>query len=492
MTIRARMVILLLGVAASGCMVGPDYHPPDITAPEVWGETSPSPGEAGDATTMGSHGPDRAQLAAWWTVFGDGELTALLRWAAESNLDLKQAADRIRQARALRTIAAATLWPNVTTQNSYAHEHTSANTLGSPSAIGKTFDLYQVGFDASWELDVFGGNRRAEEAAEARLEAAQLDWASVLVTLLGEVASDYMTYRSLQQRIAIAESNVKTQQDTLALTRRLFTSGLATDLDVARAEAQVATTSATIPLLTQQARELLHALGVLLGEPPMTLAPELAARGPIPKGPAMVDVGIPSELLQRRPDLRRTERQLAAATADIGVATRDLYPRFFVTGFGALQSISASNLFNWPSRAAAIGPTISWTVFDAGVIRATIALRTAQQQEVLAAYRSVILLAFQEVEDSLVSFAQDQKRRDDLAAATASNQRAADLALQLYVEGLTDFLSVLQAQLNLFTSQDALAQSEGAIAVDLVSLYKALGGGWDSTTLPDPDHAAAG
>ena len=482
--------LLLLAATAAGCMVGPDYHPPQLDVPPAWGELSQStkPGDASAAAAA----PQADQLAQWWTVFQDPQLSALVSWAVSSNLDLEQAADRIRQARALRTIAGGPLWPNVATQNSYAREHTSGNTLTSANDLGKTFDLYQVGFDASWELDVFGGNRRAVEAAEATLQAAEFDRASVLVTLLGEVASNYVTYRALQQRIAIATDNVKSQQNTLALTQRLFAAGLATDLDVARAEAQVATTDATIPLLTAQAREVLHLLGVLLGEPPMTLAQELAASGPIPRGPALVDVGIPSEILQRRPDLRRSERQLAAATAEIGVATRDLYPRFFVTGFGALESIDAGTLFTWPSRAASIGPTVSWTVFDAGVIRATIELRTAQQQELLASYRNVVLLAFQEVEDALVLFAQDQKRRDDLATATAANQRAADLALQLYVQGLTDFLSVLQAQLNLFTSEDALAQSQGTIAVDMVALYKALGGGWDDAALMKQPASSAG
>jgi NodT family efflux transporter outer membrane factor (OMF) lipoprotein len=486
---------MLLAVAVGGCMVGPDYHPPKLDVPPAWGEVSP-PSETSNqpsaSAPAGEAEGTRDVLATWWTVFNDPELTALMRWATESNLDLQQAAARIRQARALRTVAAATLWPSVTSENSYARERTSGSTLGSPNALGKTFDLYQVGFDASWEVDVFGGNRRSVEAAQASLEASQFDWAAVLVTLLGEVGSNYATYRALQQRIRIANDNVKAQRSTLGLTHKLFAAGLASDLDVARAEAQVATTQATIPILTEQARGIMHFLGVLLGEPPMTLSHELAALGSIPKGPPMTEVGIPSDLLLRRPDLRGSERRLAAATAEIGVATRDLYPRFFITGFGALESIKASTLFDWPSRAASIGPSVSWSVFDAGVIRANIALRTAQQQETLAQYRSVVLLAFQEVEDTLVSYAQEQARRDELASATDSNQRATDRALQLYGQGLTDFLSVLQAQLNLFTSQDALAQSEGNIAVDLVALYKALGGGWENAAPPSlqPESAS--
>jgi len=492
MTTRAYVALALFAALASGCMVGPDYHPPELAAPAGWGEVSPSAGtsEQPPDAAPGAETAQRDQMAIWWKVFNDQQLSDLMDWASVSNLDLQQAEARVRQARALRTIAAGPLWPNVIAQGSYAREHASANAPAGGAVGGTTFDLYQVGFDASWELDVFGGNRRAVQSAEASLEASQFDWAAVLVTLMGEVGSNYVTYRTLQQRIHIAAENVKTQRDTLALTRRLYAAGLATDLDVARAEAQVETTESTIPQLTAQAHEAMHFLGVLLGEPPMALAEDLAPVGRIPTGPPMVEVGIPSDLLLRRPDLRSSERQLAAATANIGVAVRDLYPRFFVTGFGALESVQASELFDWPSRAASIGPSVSWTVFDAGVIRATVDLRTAQQEQLLAAYRSVVLQAFQEVEDALVAYAQDQKSRDNLANATAANQRAADLAKQLYIQGLTDFLSVLQAQFNLFTSQDALAQSEGSIALDLVALYKALGGGWEPVPPAPPNDDA--
>jgi NodT family efflux transporter outer membrane factor (OMF) lipoprotein len=459
-------------------MVGPDYHPPSTDTPAEWGEVS-SPDEA---ARQGS-----AQVAMWWTVFNDPELTSLLEWAAENNLDLQQATARIQQARALRTITASSLWPTVVAQGSYARERGSAN---APSfEPGDQFNLYQVGFDASWELDVFGGNRRAVQAAEAELQAAELQRDAVLVSLLGEVGSDYIAYRSLQQRIGIANENVKTQQDTLALTQRLFNAGLATDLDVARAEAQVATTAAQIPQLTTEAQQAMHGLGVLLGEPPMTLADELSYATPIPHGPAVVDVGIPSDVLLQRPDLRTAERGAAAATAEIGVAMRDLYPRFYITGLGALQSLRASDLFDWHSRAMSIGPSITWTVFDAGLTRATVRLRTAQQQAQVAAYRSVVLQAFAEVEDALVGYAQAQVRRDSLVTAVNANQRAADRSLQLYTQGLTDFLSVLEAQLNLFTSQDQLALSQRDIALELVALYKALGGGWDVAAGPPPPPA---
>jgi multidrug efflux system outer membrane protein len=480
MSRRTRIAPLLLAALANACMVGPDYRPPEETLPSQWGERA-APSEAAQ--------PAAEQATMWWTVFNDPELTALLESAAHANLDLQQAAARIRAARAQRTIAGAPLWPNVVAQGSYARQHSSANAPG--LAEGQTYDLYQIGFDATWELDVFGGNRRALEAADARLEASQFAWADVLVSLLGEVGGDYVVYRSLQQRIRIAAANEKTQRETLALTQRLYAAGLASDLDVARAQSQVATTAATIPPLTAQAQQVLHALGVLLGDLPMALTDELSPDGPIPRPPAVTDVGVPSDVLLRRPDVRRSERALAASTADIGVATRDLYPRVFLTGFGALQSVSAGELFDWTSRAASIGPSVSWTVFDAGLTRARVALTTAQQEEALDAYRGVVLEALQEVEDGLVAYAQDQVRRDDLTTAVAANQRAADLALQLYIQGLTDFLSVLQAQLNLFTSQDQLAQTQRDMALDVIGLYKSLGGGWEAGPNEMPRFAGA-
>lgn len=211
----------------------------------------------------------------------------------------------------------------------------------------------------------------------------------------------------------------------------------------------------------------------------MTLGEELAAVGPIPKPPAEVAVGLPSELLLRRPDVARSERQLAAQTAEIGVATRDLYPRFFITGAAGLQSVHASDFFDWESRALSVGPSVSWQILSGGRIRANIALQTATQQELLAAYQAAVLQAFQDVEDALVAFSHEQATRAELQEAVRANQRAADLARQAYAQGLTDFLTVLVAEQNVFSSQDTLAQTERDVALQLVALYKAVGGGWE-------------
>ncbi|HUL04619.1 MAG TPA: efflux transporter outer membrane subunit, partial [Gemmatimonadales bacterium] len=341
---RTPIAVLVL-LSAAGCMVGPDYRPPDVVTPPTWGELAPTAPPAGRSDTIADGTP-----TAWWTTFDDQLLTSLIQRTVQSNLTLQQAEARVREARASRRIAAADLWPQVEASGSYTRERSSKNGLATSTA-GKWFNLFQAGFDANWEVDVFGGNRRSVEAADAGLQAAEDDRNAVLISLLGEVGLEYVTYRSLQQRIALANQNLTAQQGTLDLTRRLFNAGLAPELDVQRAAAQAATTASTIPLLEQQRAQAMHVLGVLIGQPPMALQQDLAAVRPIPKPPAQVAVGLPSELLLRRPDVARSERQLASQTAEIGVATRDLFPRFFISGAADLQSVRASDFFNWQSRA---------------------------------------------------------------------------------------------------------------------------------------------
>ena len=473
MMTRTPIAVLVL-LSAAGCMVGPDYRPPDVVTPPTWGELAPTAPPAGRSDTIADGTP-----TAWWTTFDDQLLTSLIQRTVQSNLTLQQAEARVREARASRRIAAADLWPQVEASGSYTRERSSKNGLATSTA-GKWFNLFQAGFDANWEVDVFGGNRRSVEAADAGLQAAEDDRNAVLISLLGEVGLEYVTYRSLQQRIALANQNLTAQQGTLDLTRRLFNAGLAPELDVQRAAAQAATTASTIPLLEQQRAQAMHVLGVLIGQPPMALQQDLAAVRPIPKPPAQVAVGLPSELLLRRPDVARSERQLASQTAEIGVATRDPFPRFFISGAADLQSVRASDFFNWQSRALSLGPSVAWPIFEGGRIRANIELQTATQQELLARYQAVVLQAFQDVEDALVAFSHEQATRTQLEDAVRANQRAADLARRLYAQGLTDFLTVLVAEQSVFTSQDTLAQTERDVALELVALYKAVGGGWEA------------
>ena len=345
---------------------------------------------------------------------------------------------------------------------------------------GKQSNFYQAGFDASWEIDVFGGIRRGIEAADAEVEASVEARRDVLVTLLAEVARNYIEVRGLQAEIAIARQNLEAQKKTLELTQARFRAGRAAELDVVRAQAQVSTTSSQIPLLESARIQATQRLGVLLGREPGLLREELMAAAAIPPPPPEVPVGLPSDLLRRRPDLRRAERELAAATARIGVATADLYPKFSLTGFFALESVNASDVASWGSRAWSVGPSIRWSIFQGGRIRAQIEVENARQEQAAIAYERSILQALQEVEGALISYAKEQAHRAELSDAVTANAKAVDLANQRYGQGLVDFLNVLDAQRSLYLSQDTLVQSERRISEHLVALYKALGGGWEA------------
>ena len=449
----------LLLLALAGCVVGPDYHPPKTAVPSNWSE-APAANEPAPET------PSR-----WWTAFQDPELDSLIDRATRANLDLQRAEARVREARANSGVAASALFPQVEATGSSQRSKQGTN----PPA-----NLFQAGFDASWEIDVFGGNRRSLEAANADLGASIYDRGDVLLTLLSDVARNYVELRGFQRQIEVARQNLDTQRDTLGLTQARYKGGLGTDLAVAQAEAQVSTTASTIPTLEISAGEAVHRLGVLLGEPPSSLATELSASGPIPAAPSALPAGLPSDLLRRRPDGRRSERQLAAATARIGVATADLYPKFSLTGSAGLTSASTGDFFSAASRLLSIGPSFTWPIFQGGRIRANIEVHDAQAQQALLAYRQSILTAMEDAENAILSFNRERERSEQLAEAVRSNQRAVEHSTQLYLRGLSDFLSVLDAQRSLFVAQVSLVQSQVSVSTDLVALNKALGGGWDA------------
>jgi NodT family efflux transporter outer membrane factor (OMF) lipoprotein len=461
-----------LALLAVGCSVGPDYRKPDLPVPSAWKDAQ----EKGVCTRS-------AEVTHWWTVFNDPLLNSLVERAVQSNLDLRLAEARIREARASRAVTASEAWPTVDVPGLYSRSRGSENVPLSESPVGggREQDLFTTGFDASWEIDVFGRVRRSVEAADASIEVSVEDRRDTLVTLLGDVAGNYIDLRGFQRRIAVARANLNAQQDTLDLTKVRFRAGLASYLDVAQAEAQVNTTAAQIPTLERSLKQAAHRLAVLLGLEPGALWTELSGDAPIPALPPEVLVGLPSELLRRRPDIRRAERQLASATAGTGAATADLYPRFFLTGLAGLQSISTSDWFTGGSRFWSVGPTISWPVFTAGRIRANIEVRSAQQEQALIQYEQAILTALEDVEDALVSYSTEQARHRSLVEAVAANRLAVEMSNELYLKGLQDFLSVLDSQRSLFTSESDLAQSEAAMASNLVALYKALGGGWEAS-----------
>ena len=476
----------LLAFLAGGCAhlpsVGPDYHAPETQAPAHWGETL-----AGGETNAAAASTD------WWKNFHDAELDSLIERAARSNLDLRIAQGRVREARAAYGGAAGNLWPTVDASGSYARQRQSQNQplLGSlPLPAGTPFEnnVYQSGFDASWEIDVFGGKRRAVEAAGAQVAAAEFGQRDVLVTLLGEVARNYVAARGYQRQLEIARENIRAQEDVLALTQNRFTNGLANNLDVQQADTLLATTRADVPTLETAIATSIHRLGVLLGRPPEALQTELSAVAPIPAAPPTVPVGLPAELLLRRPDVRLAERQLAAATANIGVARADLFPKFYLTGAAGFQGVSGSDWFDAGSRFWSVGPTVQWNIFDAGRIRANIKIQNARQEQALANYEQTALRAFEDVENGLVAHAKEQVRRRSLADAVRSSEDSLHLANQLYANGLSNFINVLDAERSLYQAQDALVQSDRTISANLIALYKSLGGGWE--TLDGPPQLA--
>jgi NodT family efflux transporter outer membrane factor (OMF) lipoprotein len=465
-------LILVFGIFSPGCSVGPNYHQPRVGMPGSWTEHL----EGGTTNRT-------ALVAEWWTTFRDPKLNSLIGRAIQSNYDLRIAEARLRQARAQRKVSASDFWPALDASGSYTRERVSENGLQAVApGVPLENNLYQAGFDAAWEIDVFGGKRRALEAATADVGASQEDRSDTLVTLLAEVARNYVELRGLQQRLVITRDNIKSQQDALEVTQARFKGGVASELDVTQAAALLASTRSQLPALETSIKQTMHQLAVLLGQVPGALRAELSEDSPIPPTPPEVPVGLPSELLRRRPDIRRAERQLAATTARIGVQTGELFPKFSLTGSAGLSSLSASDWFTGGSKVWSMGPTVQWRIFDAGRIRANIRVENARQEEALAVYEKTVLTSLQDVENALVAYGQEQVRYRSLKEGAEADQRAVELANELYSKGLADFLNVLDAQRSLYLAQDQLVQSQKTVSQNLVALYKALGGGWEVET----------
>jgi NodT family efflux transporter outer membrane factor (OMF) lipoprotein len=448
----------------AGCTVGPDYEPPPIKAPTEWGE------KAETATS---------DLSAWWTVFNDGTLNRLVDLAVRSNHDLRIAAKRVDEARAELGVVMGYVLPEITLDGSFTRSRLSPN--GQPFQLSQVYQSrYKVGFDAAWEIDVFGGGRRRIEAAGADLDSWVENRRAVLVTLLGELGRNYIGLRGNQLLLAVLRQNVATARGTVEITQARLAAGVATTLDVARAEALLASAEAGLPEVEAAIKQTIHRLSVLVGHSPEALTPELGVEAPIPAAPARVVVGLPSELLLRRPDVRQAERRLAAATATVGSAVAELYPRFSLTGAFGLDSLGSADFLKWQSRAWSLGPTIRWPIFAGGRLRAQVAVEDARREQALASYEKAVLVALEDVENALVDYLREGERRSRLDAAVTANRKAVELADDLYRKGLTSFIDVLDAQRALYISQAELARSQSQVTLDLVALYKALGGGWES------------
>jgi len=473
-------VLIAAGLAllpVSGCMVGPDYHPPETPSPASWVGVAKTPtGQTSEATAQS------AELTQWWGQFNDPMLNELIDEAIKANLDLKIAEARLRQARALSGIAKGGLWPSVTATGGYQRMHAAGVT---PDDQAK--DLYLSGLDAVWELDLFGGIRRNVESANANIQAAVENIRDVQVSLIAEVALDYVQLRGYQQQIVVAQSNLEAQQHTAEITRKLFKVGFNSALDVANAEANVATTESQIPVFETSARQSMYALSVLLARQPADLLEKLSPTGNLPAAPAKIPAGLPSELLRRRPDIREAEAQLHAATAQIGVAVAQFFPAFSLTGTVNWNSNLLRTWFSNANRSYSFGPSLNWPLFQGGAIASNVRLQEALRDQAFMTYQETVLSAFQDVENALIALEKEQEHRKSLADAVAANSKAVDLSLQLFTEGQIAFLNVLIAQESLYASENALVQSQSNIITDIIALYKALGGGWETV----PETAAS-
>lgn len=460
-------ILILCGLA--GCAVGPSYHEPQTQTSARFGNAA-QPG-IGDGDVA----------AEFWTRFNDTELDRLVHDALEANKDLARAAASLRASRAAARLTAFDAFPAITAGGSRSRTLESTHQFAAlPGATReqRTIDTYDVGFDAVWELDFFGRVRRSRQAARAEAGSAQAALRDAVVIVTAEVARNYCVLRGLQDQLSVAERNAANQHQTLDLTQVRLDAGRGTDLDVSRATAQLATTEATIPPLRASIATTIHRLSVLTGRQPEALTPELSPSRPMPTLPAMNAIGSPEALLRRRPDIRIAERRLAAATARVGVAVGDLFPRVTFVGSAGYNAGSANGLGNADSETYSIVPSISWAAFDIGRVRSRIGIARAETDVALATYEGAVLNALEDTENSLVNYGESQRREATLELAATHSAKASRLARQRFEGGLSDFLSVLDAEREALAAESSLAQARTQTATALIAVYKALGGGW--------------
>ena len=465
-TLMVCPAIALVLILMSGCAaVGPEFHTPELPAPDTW-HTEMAGGLAVSETAS-------REQAAWWELFKDPQLTRLIENAAAGNLDLHKAMLRIQEARALYGISQADDYPILDSTGLIQRRESSEET-GTGNASG----FFHAGFDAAWELDLFGKIRRSQQAALAEVETRQEAMSAVLISLQAEVALNYLELRTFQERLVAARGNLEVQKETYDINVSRFNAGLIGELPVYQSQYILEQTRSQIPLLQDGIGRAANRLAVLVGEPPGTLHDTLAERHAIPCIPLKVVMDIPARTLRQRPDIRRAERVLARETALVGVAMSDLYPRFHLTGTFGLEALSVGNFFNSDSRFWGIGPRVSWRLFDGGRIRQAVAAQSARQEQAMIDYQFALLTAREEIENAILAFAKEQLRRDSLVKATAAARNADRIARDQYQAGLVDFSNVLDAQRSLLSFEDQLARSRGAVSANLVRLYKSLGGGW--------------
>lgn len=445
----------------AGCtLLSPDVTHPRMDVPEHWMHGA-------------AHATEKADLSRWWEQLNDPVLTALIELSAQNSPDLKAALAKLHEARARRALAEGNRFPTVDVRFSASRSRSSTGPAGYA-----TSHLYDAGFDAAWEPDVFGGLRRAVEAAAAGVEASQFDLYDVQVTLAAEVALNYVELRATQQRLAIARANLATQDETLQITTWRAQAGLATELEVEQARSNRAQTEASLPILNTSITEAENRLAILTGQTPGRLHDRLQTHSPLPAVPERVAIGIPADTLRQRPDVRAAERRLAAETARIGQETAALYPAFSLRGSFGWTAITLGGLGGAGSVVSSLAGSVLQSVFDANRIRSRIAIQNAVQEQALAAYEKTVLTALAEVENALAAYADNRERQKALRQAVHASRQAAQLARQRFESGLVDFQKVLDTERTQLATEDALATTEAEGITALIRLYKALGGGW--------------
>ena len=465
-----KLIVVAGALALGGCAVGPNYHRPE-TAVAVNFVNASEPGFDSEAA-----------VAHYWTGFNDDILNDLVAEALEHNKDLAVAAANLRAARAARRLAGFDLFPTITAEAGYSHNHDAAQQLPGFDDSDRSFNTAQAGFDGLWELDLFGRVRRNVEAARADVGEAAATLQDARVSVIAEVSRDYFVLRGLQDQLSLTIRNAENQLSTLKLTRTRLEAGRGNELDTSRAEAQWQTTLASVPTLESSIATTAYRLSVLTGRQPTALSARLGPVIATPELPVLNNIGTPEQLLRRRPDIRVAEQRLAGATARVGVAVGDLFPRVTLVGSAGYVAPVFGQFGQSETRFYSVGPSISWAAFDLGRVRARISSAKAQTDAALASYEGAVLNALEDTEGALISYGRSQTHRDALRVAASASDKAADLARKRFEGGLIDFLEVLDAERTALSAELLLSQSRTDSATSLIAVYKALGGGWE--TLP--------
>ena len=491
--------IIVTCIILGSCTVGPDFVPPETKTP-------PSFDRDADAINTQDKIEDKPFDPKWWSPLNDPELDRLVERLSKENLDLQTATSRIQQSRAQLGIAEADFYPQINGNAQYTREKESdkgaISLLGGTGASGTTggaaaggmmgasdipsttkippFSIYQYGFDASWEIDLWGRVRRSVEAADASLEASEDARRDSQRSLTAELVSDYLQLRGTQESIKVTKENLEVTKELAHLNDERAKGGLGNELDVSNAKAQDQTTQAQLPQFEQQQKQLMNAIALLLSQPPGALESELIIPQKLPLIPPKVPIGIPSDLIKRRPDIRESEAQLHSATAEIGVAKADFFPRVTLMGDGELQSLHFNTLNDWAAHSYTFGPSVSLPIFEGGRLVSTLKLRNDQQKEAALTYQKTVLTAFHEVDNALTAFQKEQIRYNNLNSAADHNKEAVKFAQERYDNGISTYLDVLTAEQNLQTTELQAINSKQTISINMVQLYKALGGGWEA------------